>query len=468
MRIVIIGAGQVGSTVVEALHDEHDLTVIDVDAARLSALSYRYDVTTVEGNGASRRVLQEAGISPAALLIACTSRDEVNLIAAMFTKKLSPETKTVVRTTNEEYLEVWQERQLDVDLIVSSEYETAHAISRLIGVPAARQTDVFANGQVQIVEFDVEPTGANGNAAASDVPLTEATVDAARRSRNARRRSILGVPLREAELPADSKVASIIRQGRTIIPRGTESIEPHDRIIVIGSPRAAQEWGDLIAGQRRRIDDIVVYGAGRIGVAVARMLLSQGIRVRLIETSRERAREVAELLPQARVFNATGIDPDFIERERIGNARAAIFAMRDDAKNHYAATLAKLSGVDFTIAIVHDVVSMEVFERSGIDVAINPRAVTAEELVRFAHDPRTQQVAMLEGDRYEVLDVTVRAESTLANLTFREMPMTGALIGAIVRDGRAIFPHGDTVLLPGDRVIVFTEASRAAEVERTL
>src|SRR5918999_5948647 len=155
MKIFVIGAGQVGVTVVEALHDEHELVVFDLDPGRLAQLSHRYDVLTVAGNGASRRTLQEAGIEQAALLIACTSRDEVNIIAAMFSRLLAPETKTIARTTDVEYLEIWQERQLDVDFIVSSELETAHAISRQIGVPAARQTDVFADGQVQIVEFDV-------------------------------------------------------------------------------------------------------------------------------------------------------------------------------------------------------------------------------------------------------------------------------------------------------------------------
>ena len=118
--------------------------------------------------------------------------------------------------------------------------------------------------------------------------------------------------------------------------------------------------------------------------------------------------------------------------------------------------------------VVHETVSAEVFEASTIDVAVNPRVVTAEELVRFAHDPRTQQVAMLEGDRYEVLDVIVRGESKLVHRPFRELPMTGALIGAIVRDGSAIFPHGDDALQPGDRVIVFTESSRAQQVESAL
>jgi trk system potassium uptake protein TrkA len=442
VKIVVIGAGQVGTTIVEALHDEHELTVVDVDEGRLQAVSHRYDVTTLEGNGASRRTLEEAGLRDAALMIACTSRDEANLIAAMFARTVSPETKTAIRTTDEEYLDVWRERQLDVDQIVSSELETAIAISQIIGVPAARQTDVFADGQVQIVEFDVEAGRGEDE--------------------------LIGKLLREAEIPRDSKVASIIRGGKAIVPRGTESIQPGDRVIVIGSPQAAREWSALLAREVKQVDDVVIYGAGRIGVSVARMLLRQHIHVRLIESDHARARKVAELLPNARVFHATGTDPEFIERERIGNARAAIFAMRDDAKNLYAATLAKQHGVRFTIGVVHDAVSAEVFEASKVDVSVNPRVVTAEELVRFAHDPRTQQVAMLEGDRYEVLDVVVRPESELVGRPFRELPMTGALIGAIVRDGKAIFPHGDDVLEPGDRVIVFTESSRAAQVESAL
>lgn len=169
-----------------------------------------------------------------------------------------------------------------------------------------------------------------------------------------------------------------------------------------------------------------------------------------------------------RVYNATGIDPDFLERERIGQSQAAVFAMKEDAKNHYAATLARVCGVRFTIAVVHDTISTQVYEHSGVDVTINPRGVTAEEIVRFAHDPRTQQVAMLEGDRYEVLDITTQPTSEYVGLRFRDMPIRGALIGAIVRDGRAVFPRGDEVLQAGDRAIVFTETSRVADVEKVL
>jgi trk system potassium uptake protein len=279
---------------------------------------------------------------------------------------------------------------------------------------------------------------------------------------------VVGVPLREARIPPESKVASIIRGGKMILPRGNESILPGDRIIIIGSPGAAREWSRIVARDEGRLDDIVIVGAGNTGVAVGRLLLEQGLRVRLVEANGERAREVAEELPKARVFHSTGMDPDFLERERIGQARAAVFAMPDDEKNLYAALLYKQHGIGFTIAVVHDRVAAELFEGAGGDRAVNPRLVTAEEIVRWAHDPRTQQVAMLEGDRYEVLDITVRPESKLVGVPFKDLPMTGSLIGAIVRNGTAMFPHGNDALEPGDRAIIFTESSRVGIVEKAL
>jgi trk system potassium uptake protein TrkA len=465
MNVIVLGAGQVGMTIVEALHDEHDVTVVDLDAGRLQALSYRYDVRTVTGNGATRRVLQDAEIGKADLMIACTSRDEINLVAAMLSKKLSS-AQTIVRTSNPEYIEAWQERQIDVDFMVSSELETAHAVSRTIGVPAAKQTDVFAEGQVQIVEFDVP--GGEGRDSLSGVPLTQAAERVAERALTGQHAEVVGVPLREARIPPESKVASIIRGERAIVPRGDQSILPGDRVVVIGSPEAAKAWSRIMARGERPIDDVVVFGGGQTGLAIARVLLGQGIRVRVVEAREERAREVAEDLPEARVYWATGVDADFLERERIGQARAAIFAMREDAKNLYAATLARVHGISFTIAVVHEPISVEVFERAGIDVAVNPRSVTAEEIVRFAHDPRIRQLAMLEGDRFEILDITVREESKLVRTPFKQLPMTGSLIGAIVRDGTAIFPHGDDMLEPGDRAIIFTESRRVADVEKAL
>ena len=224
----------------------------------------------------------------------------------------------------------------------------------------------------------------------------------------------------------------------------------------------------MIAGRDERVDDVVVFGAGQMGMAIARVLLQRGIRVRLVDAQRDRAREVAEMLPGARCFHAHAFDPEFLERERIGRATAVVFCLNDDARNLYGAILAKSHGVRLTIALVHDEISVDVYERGGVDLAINPRQVTAEEMVRFAHDPRIRQIAMLEGDRFEILDLTVRRESPLAGKPFDELPATGSMIGALIRNDTVMFPHGSDVLRAGDRVIVFVESERAAAVEQAL
>jgi trk system potassium uptake protein TrkA len=441
MRVIVLGAGNVGRAVVDALHDEHELTVIDTDAVRLSALGDRYDVRTVEGNGTTKRVMREAGVKDAGLLIACSPREDANLVSAMLARKLS-RARVIVRTSSPEYLEAWREREIDVDFMVSSELETANAISGLIGIPAARQTDVFADGKVQIVEFDVPQEAGEG--------------------------PTIGRALREAEIPQDSKVVAIIRGKELVMPRGDESIEPGDRIVIIAAPASARQWSRLIARSEQQVDDLVVFGAGRMGSTIARVLLGRDVRVRLVDADHDRATEAAEALPEARVFCAHAFDPEFLERERIGRASAAVFCLNDDAKNLYAAVLAGAHGVRLTIALAHDPGAMSVYERGGVDVAINPRQVIAEELVRFAHDPRIRQIAMLDEDRFEILDLTVREDSELANRSFDELPQTGSVIGALIRDGRVVFPHGTDQLMPGDRVIIFVESRRAGLVVKVV
>jgi len=248
-------------------------------------------------------------------------------------KKLS-RAMVVVRTTSVEYLDAWREREIDVDFMVSSELETANAISSLIGIPAARQTDVFADGKVQVVEFDVPPD------APDDV--------------------VIGRLLREAELPDESKVVSIIRGEKMVLPSGGERILAGDRIVVIASPGSARRWSRVMSHDAKRVDDIVIFGAGRMGTTIARVLLHRGIRVRLVEGRAERAREVAEQLSDARVFHAGAFDPEFFERERIGQATAAVFALNDDPGNLFSAVLAKSKGVKLTIALAHDQTSLHV------------------------------------------------------------------------------------------------------------
>ncbi len=441
MRIIVLGAAHIGHALIDALHEEHELTVIDTDPQRLATLSNRYDIRTVEGDGTTEKTLRKAGMEDVDLFIGCSPREEANLVGAMLVKRLSG-AQTIVRTTSAAYLDAWRERHLEVDFMVSPEIETANAISATLGLPAARHTDVFADGKVQIVELDVPADAAHG--------------------------ALIGRTLRTAAVPADSKVAALIRGEQLIVPRGDEQILPGDRVVVIASPASAREWGRIAGRGDEPVDDVVIFGCGRMGTTIAGVLLERGIRLRLVDAQRERVREIAEALPGVRAFHAHAFDPDFLEHERIGSATAGVFCLNDDAKNLYGAILAKSHGMRLTIALVHDAVSVGVYERGGVDVAINPRQVTAEEMVRFAHDPRIRQIAMLEGDRFEVLDMTVRPDSDLVDTPFNAMPATGSTIGAVIRDGEVTFPHGSDTLRAGDRVIIFVESRRASFVERTL
>ena len=441
MKVFVISAGLIGATVVEGLHLDHDVTVVDFDPAQLKALAARYDVATVQATAVSRRELMSAGLADAQLVIACTSRDEANLVAGAFARAAAPEATTIIRTSRVEYVELWREGHLDADFVVSSELETARAVADAIGMPSARHSNTFADGQVQVVELDVR------GSASGDV---------------------VGRHLRDARVPGNSRVASIIRHGRALLPRGEEVVQVGDRLIVIGAPQAAKEWSELVSPRRGDVRDVVIFGAQELGAAIAGKLVDKGLQVRVIEPDAERAATLAERHPRARVFHTHGLDPLFLEREGIHRTQAAVFAMRDDAKNLFAATLARVHGVPFTIALAHESITPDVYERGGIDVTIDPRRVTADEIVRFAHDPRCRQLSMVEHDRFVVLDMTVRPDGEYVGLALRDMPMRGALIGAIVRDGASIFPRSDDVLQAGDRVVVFTEASRAPEVERVL
>src|SRR4051812_15354823 len=238
MRIIVLGAAHIGRALVDALHEEHEITVIDISADRLAALSNRYDVRTIEGDGTTEQVIRKAGVDGADLFIGCSPREEANLVGAMLAKRLSG-AQTIVRTTSTAYLDAWRERHLEVDFMVSPELETANAISATLGLPAARQTDIFADGKVQIVELDV-PAGAPHN-------------------------NLVGRHLRSAEMPASSKVAAIIRGEEMIVPRGDSKILPGDRVVVIASPASARAWAHMCGRKEERVEDVVIFGAGQMG-----------------------------------------------------------------------------------------------------------------------------------------------------------------------------------------------------------
>jgi trk system potassium uptake protein TrkA len=436
MKVIVIGAGQVGQTIAQDFQGEHHVVIIEQKKERLEHLE-QFDVLIVEGNGASIKTLQEAGVRDANLFIACTDIDEVNMLACSVARQLG-QAFTIARVHNPDYIETWERGRLGVDLMVCSELLTSEKIAQLIGVPAAHDIHTFAEGKILMAELAIE----------KDSPL-------------------VGLAIRSLDLPASTMIASLIRKNKVIIPRGDDIIETGDLMVSFGIPEAVQMLNRKASG-RPVPEEIVIVGGGRIGYRLALRLEHQKLRPKIIEAGEERSRWLAENLPASTVFKASGTDFDFLEQERIGQAEVGVSVMNADEKNLLSALLLKSLGIRHVIAGVTDTDFIRLFERVGVDVAVSARQVIADEIIRFTKR-RISGMSILEGERAEVLESVISDRSALIGASLRDNRLPkGAIVGAIVRKNNVIIPRGDDVVMSGDRVIIFSEKAVVAEVEPLL
>ncbi|ELY64474.1 Trk system potassium transporter TrkA [Natrinema versiforme] len=439
MYVIIVGAGEVGRSIAANLEDGHDVAVVDQDADLVEELTYSLDVLTIRGDGTDLETLREGGLEQASLVIACTDNDETNAVVCGAAKATS-EVFTIARVRRRTLLETWQGSQgaFGVDFMVCTDLLTAQAIFRISGLPSAHDVDTFAGGLVRMAEFDI----------ATDSPIADRTVS-------------------EADCYDSLTFAAIFRDDEMVVTRGDTVIRGGDRIVVIGSPESINEFADEVACTPDEAEEVVIVGASEIGFQTAREFEDHGFRPRLIERDPERAREVAEALPNTMVMESDATNSEFLAREHVGEADVVIAALDSDEKNLLVSLLADRLGVDRTVAIIENPEYADLFETVGIDVAINPREETAEEIVRFTRTDNTEKVAMLEHDRAEVIEIEVGEESVLVGRNIaaatNDLP-DGVVIGAISRGGEHITPRGSTVVQPGDHVIVFVDAAALDEV----
>ncbi|WP_138005516.1 Trk system potassium transporter TrkA [Halalkalirubrum salinum] len=432
MRVIVVGAGEVGSNIAASLVESHDVIVIDVDAEKVEELTHSYDILAIEGDGTSLKVLQEAGIAEADMLIACTDDDETNLVTCG-TAKTVGDVFTIARTRNANFFETWTESEdaFGVNFMVSTNILTANDIVRVVGLPAAIDVDPFAAGLVQMAEFEVM--------AGSD---------------------IAGQTVEQADIFDSITFAALVQDGDVLIARGETRIEAGNRVIVIGSPGSVQSFSRTVASAEssENAHDIVIIGGSDIGYHTAKLLEESGIEPRLIEQDADRGRQLAEDLPGTIVLEHDATDVDFLVGEQIDQADAVIAATDSDEKNLMVSLLAQNIGVRRTVAIVEEGQYAGLFEAIGIDVAINPREATAEEIIRFTQGGQVENLSLIEDRQAEVMEIEVNEGSVLTNRPIREsvteLP-SDVVIGAITRSQEFIVPRGETVIEPGDHVVLF-------------
>ncbi|ELZ91518.1 potassium transporter peripheral membrane component [Haloferax mucosum ATCC BAA-1512] len=445
MRVIIIGAGQVGSSIAADLDNSHEVVIIDCDPERVDELNYSLDVLALHGDGTSVDTLEEADVERADMVIASTDDDETNIVACATAKAIS-NAFTIARVKNTEYLRTWQrsEKAFGIDFMVCTNLLAAESIVRVVGLPAARDVDPFAGGQVQMAEFEVN----------EESPVANQTVS-------------------EADRFDALTFAAILRDGEVTIPRGDTVIEPGDRVVVIGSPQSVQGFASSVSPDEPpgTAEEVVIVGGSEIGYHVARLLEERGFKPRLIEQDADRARELAEELPGTIVMESDATDIDFLEREYIGDADLLVSALDSDEKNLLVSLLAARLGVERTVAVIDTTPYVDLFEAVGVSVGVSPREVVAEEITRFTRDGGAENVALIESDKAEVLEIEIDAESILAGKPIRESIASlpeGVVIGAITRRREFITPRGDTIIKPGDHVVVFVDSYVTDEVSPKL
>jgi trk system potassium uptake protein TrkA len=439
VQVLIVGAGEVGSSIATSLADSHDVVVVDVDPARVEELNYSADVLAVEGDGTDLETLLDADLEAADMVIACTDSDETNIVTCGTVKTVT-DAFTIARVKEATYLETWErvDRAFGVDFMVGTNLLAARAIVQVLGVPAARDVDAFAGGRVQMAEFEIPEAS-----------------------------PIAGQTVQEADRFDSLTFAAILRPDDLVIPTGGTVINHGDEVVVIGSSESVRELAAEIAPHHGETSDILIVGGCNIGYQTARLLEAKGFHPRLVERDHERARELAELLPGTTVLEHDATERDFLEREHIEKVGAFIATLSSDEQNLMACLIAKRMGADRTVAVVEETEYVDLFEEVGVDVAINPREATAAEITRFTRERRAENVALVESDRAEVMEFEVGDGSVLVDRPIREsvgdLP-PGVVVGAITRNGEFVIPRGDTVVRAGDHVVLFVDACVVEEV----
>jgi len=436
VKILILGAGQVGSTVAESLVGEaNDITVVDTDAEKLRQLQDRLDLRTLVGNAAHPSVLEQAGIVDADMLLAVTQSDEVNLVACKLAASLYNTPTRIARIRASDYLarrEVFSTDNFCVDFSICPEQILTEYIVKLIEFPEALQVLEFAGGKVSLVAVSAFEGG----------PL-------------------VGKPLSSlrAHMPqVETRVAAIFRQDRPLIPEGGTVIEVGDEIFFI----AATDNIRSVLKEMRRMDKpckrVMIVGGGNIGCRLAKAL-ERDYQVKLIEYNKKSCQRIAGELARTLVLNGDGTDEKLMQQERVGDVDVFCALTNDDENNIMSALLAKQGGARKVIALINRSAYVELVQGGKIDIALSPAHVTIGSLLAYVRQGDVAAVHSLRRGAAEALELVAHGDRQSSRVVGRrideiDLPK-GATIGAIVRADEVIMGHHDVVIEAEDHVIVF-------------
>lgn len=430
MRIVISGDGQIAYQLALTLQRQHDVVIIEDDPEEADRFD-RLDVQLLRGSASHPETLRDATIDRSDSFIACRTADELNIISCLTAKRLGcPHTTCFV--SREEYVRSFAgitegDASLAIDRVVWPQYMLAEEIARIVLVPRAIDVEIFAGGRIWLMEFKLRDNS----------PL-------------------LGL-LPQLNLPRGLLAVAVRKGDELFIPSGRTELEAGDRVAFMGNRRALRQLQEqFIAGPASGNREVIIVGGGTVGLALARRLERESdIRLKIIETDRQRCEELAAGLPRSLVLHGDGTDLELLESEHVSRADVLVSVTSNDEKNLLCSLLAKQMRVPKIITRVNRRENIRLFERVGIDVPLNPMITAINVILNSLHDTGIQLLASIEGGKAAVVEIELPEDYRQRYL--KDLPrIEGTIIVAITRGDDTIVPHGGDVLQAGDRLLVFT------------
>lgn len=444
MRIIIVGAGAVGTHLADRLSKEnHDVTVIEQDKERLRSLQDDLDILTVAGNGASPRYLEEAGIANCDLMMALTNSDETNLVASLSAAKNQVPFK-IARVSNMDYylLDNWLSlNNLGVDLLVNPEFECALQISKLLNVPGAAEVAEFAGGRVVFLGLEVKE-GAPGVGEA----LEEIT----------RKRDKL-----------DFLVGSITRGNRTIIPSGETRLEVGDTVFCISLADALDDVYHFVGRTRNPVHRVMILGGSKVAVYLSKMLERKKITATLIVNDEERAEELAEELDNTLVVQGEPTNVELWALEGLTEIDAFLALTRDDEENMLSGLIARNHDVRVVMALLEKLSYVPLVNKVGVNTAVSSRLAIVDSILKYVRRGNILSLATLKNNEAEIIEFLITDKCKLLGKPIKDIKKPrDILFGMVSREKDVFIPTGYTQFQVEDRVICVTGPNSRQYLER--
>ncbi len=445
MKVVIVGAGKLGTKVLDALlGGDHAVTIIDTNESWLQKVNSMYDVMTINANAKETRILRRINISSYDFLIACTGNDESNIVIASFAKKLGCK-KVIARVRDPEHMQqlTFIKDAMGIDHIVNPDLGITLEIYKYLAEKYTLSNGIFSSGNASLIEFD-----------ADKYP------------------KLIGHPINEvpAILP-DMLIVGISRNGKVIIPHGETEILEDDCLYVMGEKGSILELNSKVheRGKYTDIQKVMIIGGGKTGFYLAERLAEFGAAVKVIEKEKERCHYLSTHLEDVMILHGDATDLSLLEDENLDLMDAVVTATGYDEDNLLLALTAKQHGVEEVIAKVSRTSYAQIISRMGIDMALNPLDITTSNIMRFVQGSKKVLSSQLIQGQAEIMEIIATSHMKIIGRPLKELKLPDSIIiAAIHRGSKVIIPDGDTVILEDDKVILLSLLSDISSTEKLL